>query len=1173
LSATNRAEPTFGIITALPIEFAAVKAMLESPEPLRAGGRTARQYLEGAIPAEGGGFHLVVVALLPSMANNSASARASLLLEDFPSVRHILMVGIAGGAPHPTKSDEHVRLGDIVVSGTQGIVQYDFVAEKIDEVVHRSPPRPPSAALLEAVRLLQAEELVECRPWLPHLPRATQLRGSARPPDEEDRLAATPPVPGWVPHPQDPARRPAEPRVFVGTIGSANLLLRNPVKRDLMRDQFQLRAFEMEGSGVADGTWLHDTGYLVIRGICDYCDANKNDRWHAYAAVVAAAYTRALLESMPASPARNPLGQGRSHARKAPSFLEQAADTFRLMHYEVEEGKTIGGREVGLYLTGKLGDATISRVIDCLPAGAGSGDVDAFVTKLRAIHRYSPAATGTIVTGVPPAADVVERASADGISVLTLERLAAQLLDGTGYARRLVDELSSDEKYRPELHIQPRIRFDSTTAALNADEVLAEWLTDPTWNQLTLLGDVGTGKTFLSHILALKLAREYLKDPVTKPLPILVDLRNAARQLTLEGLISSHLQRHHLEKTTFSTFQHVLAAGRIILILDGFDEMAARVTPAVTNENFSELVKCVVGRAKVLLTCRTHYFKSRADEEELILGAPGEYESQAARELYWDLVIRKGFKIAYLSPFDISQIEEYVERARPSDAKQAIARMRRIYDLMELSRRPMLLDMIVKSVDKIRGDSINAATLYQVFTDVWIRRDKWRDVLSPERKLALLTSLAMRLWTSDATSLHHRELVLHVEESGVRPDAARILEIDNEMRTASFLVREGDAHYRFAHKSYSEFFIARHLAAELDNGRVECLEQRQRVSPEVIGFLRDLIRNRDMVDGALAEVLTSEYRPMLSENALFVLKGLRQPAEGGHAAGDGSQVTILPEALRLAGAQLDGAALTNFQARRSCFRGASMRGATLSLADLKGSDFTGADLTGAGLQQADLSDVKFASAKLIEADFTDTRLKSTDFADADVHGAIMLSLPGAEGSASPPSLGKHQAATDPNLREVLEWVREASRRLSLRCGLDADDIEQRVMVRLYVGLDESPRHPYSRAMVQSLCRSAIYDELRKQSRLADVDQNLVDYAARHVPDPTDPEQELIERDFVEKLESVLESIPFEPRARMVFQLWRQGFNAPEIALRLKVSQTAVSRTLTKMRRLVQSAML
>lgn len=55
----------------------------------------------------------------------------------------------------------------------------------------------------------------------------------------------------------------------------------------------------MEASGIADATWESGVGYLVIRGICDYCDAYKNDLWQEYAAMVAACYTRDLIENLP----------------------------------------------------------------------------------------------------------------------------------------------------------------------------------------------------------------------------------------------------------------------------------------------------------------------------------------------------------------------------------------------------------------------------------------------------------------------------------------------------------------------------------------------------------------------------------------------------------------------------------------------------------------------------------------------------------------------------------------------------------------------------------------------------------------------------------------------------------------------------------------------------------
>src|SRR5271165_2598032 len=123
---TGDAKPRFGLLTALPKEFAAVKASIDNPRIVTVPGQGAgRRYALGTVPAAGGGQHQVVAALA-DMGTNIASARATLLLQHFKSVHYVLMIGIAGGVPWPEKPNEHVRLGDIVVSGQDGVVQYDF---------------------------------------------------------------------------------------------------------------------------------------------------------------------------------------------------------------------------------------------------------------------------------------------------------------------------------------------------------------------------------------------------------------------------------------------------------------------------------------------------------------------------------------------------------------------------------------------------------------------------------------------------------------------------------------------------------------------------------------------------------------------------------------------------------------------------------------------------------------------------------------------------------------------------------------------------------------------------------------------------------------------------------------------------------------------------------------
>ena len=136
---------------------------------------------------------------------------------------------------------------------------------------------------------LVSDEHFGKRPWKRWLAEGLDRLGWARPDAATDVLAGDS---GPVPHPGDPKRREGQPRVFLGPIASANTLLKDPAKRDALRDQFGARAVEMEGSGIADATWTHGIGYLVVRGICDYCDATKNDTWQMYAAMAAAAYVR-----------------------------------------------------------------------------------------------------------------------------------------------------------------------------------------------------------------------------------------------------------------------------------------------------------------------------------------------------------------------------------------------------------------------------------------------------------------------------------------------------------------------------------------------------------------------------------------------------------------------------------------------------------------------------------------------------------------------------------------------------------------------------------------------------------------------------------------------------------------------------------------------------------------
>lgn len=295
ISASTLARFTTGIVTALAVEMAALESCFEELKDVEMRGQ---KYKVAAANVKGSNSRriLSIVKRAADLGNNSAAICAANMLSAFPNLEDIIMVGIAGGIPDPTNSDKHVRLGDIVVSDQQGITQYDFGKQYKSYFEEKQRGRPPSARLIDAINELATQELKGVRIWDDHIDDLQIRLGWCRPGDDQDKLFVSDTSELELPHPTDSLRHSGKPRVFRGKIGSANLVLKSSSHRQIVRDKHGVLAVEMEASGVADAAWHHKSGYLVVRGICDYADRRKNDSWHKYAALVAAAYCKAVLE-------------------------------------------------------------------------------------------------------------------------------------------------------------------------------------------------------------------------------------------------------------------------------------------------------------------------------------------------------------------------------------------------------------------------------------------------------------------------------------------------------------------------------------------------------------------------------------------------------------------------------------------------------------------------------------------------------------------------------------------------------------------------------------------------------------------------------------------------------------------------------------------------------------
>lgn len=289
--------PTFGIITALPEEFTAVRAVLDGWQR-RLVEDDRGVYVVGSMPsALPDQPHGVVLSLLGDTANNAAAEGCANLVRSFGTVTCVLMVGIAAGVPDVRRPQLHVRLGD-VVAASWGVVDYDHVVDTPGGRQRRQPHPRPSPLLCRAAKLLEADERMGERPWERHLAEGlAALPEFARPPAQTDLVYGHDHASEPLAHP-DPAlsgHRTGLPRVHYGRIGSADCSLRNLARRDALAAEHDIRAIEMEGTGVGKAGFSSGVEWFVVRGISDYGDRRTGKGWRDHAALVAAAYARALL--------------------------------------------------------------------------------------------------------------------------------------------------------------------------------------------------------------------------------------------------------------------------------------------------------------------------------------------------------------------------------------------------------------------------------------------------------------------------------------------------------------------------------------------------------------------------------------------------------------------------------------------------------------------------------------------------------------------------------------------------------------------------------------------------------------------------------------------------------------------------------------------------------------
>jgi hypothetical protein len=229
-----------------------------------------------------------------------------------------------------------------------------------------------------------------------------------------------------------------------------------------------------------------------------------------------------------------------------------------------------------------------------------------------------------------------------------------------------------------DLYIDPAVR-KTTDELVSLDAHIDDWLKDDARRFLVILGEFGVGKTWSTYRIHDRTLA------LTGRTPVLVRL----------GEFRMGADAAKIAETVFGDKEKFLEANRrgdLVVILDAFDEMG-KAPGKTIDQAFEQLRLLVADKAKVILTCRTEFFR---DDDQ--------------RDKSLDKVAARGVEKIEVQLFDAPRIERALEvRKRPEIYKQIAGHER----LLDLASRPVLLNLITE----YQGDFDNQTRLVDLYED------------------------------------------------------------------------------------------------------------------------------------------------------------------------------------------------------------------------------------------------------------------------------------------------------------------------------------------------------------------------------------------------------------------------------------------------------------------------
>lgn len=451
----------------------------------------------------------------------------------------------------------------------------------------------------------------------------------------------------------------------------------------------------------------------------------------------------------------------------------------------------------------------------------------------------------------------------DDINLWTEEELINKLINFDGYLKKcirsfkenkLFSAISKDQDKKslyqtfipPTYNLNEKYNFNRE---VSLESYIDGWLENSSDSKhLVLLGDYGMGKTTFLNYYCYTLASRILQQKKIDRFPVFITLTNCSPR---HGGIDQRVKAFVAENlgVDYELFELLVLKGKILFLLDGFDEMGFVGSHDDRFKQMNEVWQLATKNNKLILSGRPSYFPSEFEMNQTLNIV--DLDQQAVQ-------VKPYCESIKLGELNDEQIREYISRYYPAKVDDYFDWLIENAGLFELCKRPSIMHIIREMLPKLTKQKssmiYNQGGAIDMYMDYWINRQESKEIqttfpISAEKVnfiKSFFRRLAVKMFIADQREInidYVKETLKEVLDDNEKiefEDKLSLEGFEHELFTGYF-IEPRDGNFKFVHQSYFDCLVSTEIIGKLQNKNYNDLILYKDWSNTIVDFVYDHI--------------------------------------------------------------------------------------------------------------------------------------------------------------------------------------------------------------------------------------------------------------------------------------------------------------------------------------------